>query len=153
MASRVLESSDKESGGGDSVPRTNSTAATSPVPTTQIVALQPIGPVWAEARARLLRVAEMTEHLESAVTQLTEVSTMLLTRVETAAGSGLEEGGSQTRRTSGEVSPVAQLSREDLARVGEPTAEEVDRWFVDEAVRDAEWAEEQEQSSSSDGME
>ena len=46
---------------------------------------------------------------------------------------------------------MAQLSREDLARVGEPTAEEVDRWFVDEAVRDAEWMEEQEQNSSSDG--
>ena len=93
----------------------------------------------------------MSELLESAVTQLTEVSSLLLARVETAAGSGLEEGGSRTRRTSGEVSPVAQLSREDLARVGEPTAEEVDRWFVDEAVRDAEWMAEQEQGSSSDG--
>ena len=47
---------------------------------------------------------------------------------------------------------MAQVSREALARVGEPTAEEVDRWFVDEAVRDAEWCAEQEQSSSSDGM-
>ena len=95
----------------------------------------------------------MSELLESAVTQLTEVSASLLRRVETAEGSGLQEGGSPIRRTSGEVSPVAQLSREDLARVGEPTAEEVDRWFVDEAVRDAEWSAEQEQSSSSDGME
>ena len=94
----------------------------------------------------------MTEHLESAVTQLTEVSSLLLARVETAAGSGLEEGTSQTRRTSGEASPVAFVSREDLARVGEPTAEEVNRWFVDEAVRDAEWCAEQEQSGSSDGM-
>ena len=94
----------------------------------------------------------MTEHLESAVTQLTEVSDLLLRRVETAVESGLEMTGSPTRRTSGEVSPVAQLSREDLARVGELTAEEVDRWFVDEAVRDAEWLAEQEQSSSSDGM-
>ena len=93
----------------------------------------------------------MTEHLESAVTQLTEVSSLLLARVETAAGSGLEEDVSQTRRTSGEASPVAQLSREDLARVGEPTAEEVDCWFVDEAVRDAEWLEEQEQGGSSYG--
>ena len=154
MASKVLESSDEESGDGDSAQRTRSTAATSPAPMiapSTTVPPQPIGPVWAEARARLLRVAEMTEHLESAVTQLTEVSSMLLARVETAAESGLEEGGNQTRRTSGEASPVAQLSREDLARVGEPTAEEVDRWFVDEAVRDAEWEEEQERSSSSDG--
>ena len=151
-ASRVLESSDDESADGDSALRTSSTAATSPVPTIATTGPpQPIGPVWAEARARLLRVAEMTEHLESAVTQLTEVSSMLLARVETAAESGLEEGGSQTRRTSEEASPVAFVSREDLARVGEPTAEEVDRWFVDEAVRDAEWMAEQEQSSSSDG--
>ena len=153
MASKVLESSDEESDGGDSARKTSSTAATSPAQTTPMtVPPQPIGPVWAEARARLLRVAEMTEHLESAVTQLTEVSSLLLARVETAAESGLEEGGSQTRRTSGEDSPVASVSREDLARVGEPTAEEVDRWFVDEAVRDAEWLAEQEQSSSSDGM-
>ena len=153
MASKVLESSDEESVDGASARRTNSTAVTSPAPTTPMTTVppQPIGPVWAEARARLLRVAEMTEHLESAVTQLTEVSSLLLARVETAVGSGLEEGGSQTKRTSGEASPVAQLSREDLARVGEPTAEEVDRWFVDEAVHDAEWMEEQEQSSSSDG--
>ena len=152
-ASRVLESSDEESAAGGSVPRTVSTAATSPAPMTLIVPPQLIGAVWAEARARLLRVAKMTEHLESAVTQLTEVSSMLLARVETTAESGLEEGGSRTRRTSGEVSPVAQVSHEDLVRVREPTAEEVDRWFVDEAVRDVEWAEEQEQSSSSNGME
>ena len=93
----------------------------------------------------------MAELLETATTQLTEVSVMLQRRVETATGSVLEEAGSPTRRTSGEVSPVAQVSREDLARVGEPTAEEVDRWFVDEAVRDAEWEAEQDQSSSSDG--
>ena len=153
MASRVLESSDEGSGGGDSARRTNSTAATSPVPTTQTIPTQPIGVVWVEARARLLRVAEMAELLETATTQLTEVSVMLQRRVEIATGSGLEETGNQTRRTSGEVSPVAQLSREDLARVGEPTAEEVDNWFVDEAVRDAEWLAEQEQGSSSDGME
>ena len=77
---------------------------------------------------------------------------MLLARVETGEGSGLQEGGSLIRRTSGEVSPVAQLSRDDLVRVGEPMAEEVDRWFVDEVVRDAEWENEQERSSSSDGM-
>ena len=86
-----------------------------------------------------------------ATTQLTEVSDMLLRRVETTVGSGLREDGSPIRRTSEEASPVAQVSREDLARVGEPTAEEVDRWFVDEVVRDAEWEAEQEQSSSSDG--
>ena len=94
----------------------------------------------------------MAELLETATTQLTEVLVMLQRRVETAAGSVLEEVGSPTRRTSGEVSPVAQVSREDLARVGEPTSEEVDRWFVDEAVRDVEWMAEQEHSSSSDGM-
>ena len=93
----------------------------------------------------------MVEHLESATTQLTEVSDMLLRRVGITKGSGLQEDGNQIRRTSGEVSPVAQVSREDLARVGEPTAEEVDRWFVDEAVCNAEWEAEQEQSSSSDG--
>ena len=93
----------------------------------------------------------MAELLETATTQLTEVSVLLQRRVEITAGSVLEEAGSPTRRTSGEASPVAQLSREDLARVGEPTAEEVDQWFVDEAVRDAEWEEEQERSSSSDG--
>ena len=48
---------------------------------------------------------------------------------------------------------MAQVSHEDLARVGEPTAEEVDHWFMDEVVRDPKWAEEQEQSSSSNGME
>ena len=154
MASRVLESSNEGSGDGDSARKTTSTAATSPVPAiATTIQPPPIGPVWAEARARLLRVAEMSELLESAVTQPTEVSASLLRRVETAEGSGLREAGSLTRRISGEVSPVAQLSCEDLARVGEPTAEEVDRWFVDEAVRDAEWVEEQEQSSSSDGME
>ena len=152
MASRVLESSDEGSGGGDSARRTSSTAATSPVPMTLTIPPQPIGAVWVEARARLLRVAEMVELLETATTQLTEVSVMRQRRVETAAGSVLEEAGSPTRRTSEEASPVAQVSREDLARVGEPTAEEVDRWFVDEAVRDAEWEAEQEQSSSSDGM-
>ena len=138
MASRVLKSSDEGSGDGDSARRTSSTAATSPVPTIATTGPpQPIGPVWAEARARLLQVAEMAELLELATTQLTEVSAMLQRRVETTAGLVLEEAGSPTRRTSGEVSPVAQLSREDLARVGEPTAEEVDRWFVDEAVADA----------------
>ena len=80
---------------------------------------QPIGAVWEEAYARLLRVSKMMEHLESAATQLTEVSDMLLRRVETAEGLGLQVAGSPTRRTSGEVSPVAQVSCEDLARVGE----------------------------------
>ena len=94
----------------------------------------------------------MAELLETATTQLTEVSALLLRRVEIAKALGLQEAGSLTRRTSGEVSPVAQLSHEDLARVGEPSVEEVNRWFVDEAVRDAEWLAEQEQSSSSDGM-
>ena len=141
-------SSDEGSDDGASVSKTVSTPAMSPAPMSWT---QPIGTVWVEARARLLRVAEMSERLESAVTQLTEVSDLLLRRVETTEGSGLQEDGSLIRRTSGEVSPVAQLSHEDLARVGEPTAEEVDRWFVDEAVRDAEWAAEQEQSSSSDG--
>ena len=47
---------------------------------------------------------------------------------------------------------MTQVSHEDLVRVGEPLAEEVDCWFMDEAVRDAEWEEEQEWSSSSDGM-
>ena len=144
-------SSDEESTDGNSVWRTASTMVMSPAQTSLANPPQPIGAVWIEARAQLLRIAEMLELLESAVTQLTKVSTMLLQRVETAEGSGLQEGGSQTRRTSGEVSPVAQVSHEDLARVGEPTAEEVDRWFVDEAVRDAEWEEEQERSSSSDG--
>ena len=152
MASRVLSSSDKESTDGANVSRTVSTAATSPAPMIPTTGPNlPIGQVWVEARACLLRVAEMAELLESAVTQLTEVSASLLTRVETAEGSGLQEGGRPIRRTSREVSPVAQLSREDLARVGEPTEEEVDRWFVDEAVRDAEWEVEQERSSSSDG--
>ena len=63
----------------------------------------------------------------------------------------MQEAGGPTRRTLEEASPVAQVSREDLARVGEPTAEEVDRWFIDKVVRDAEWAADQEQSSSSDG--
>ena len=148
MASRVLSSSNEGSEDGVSASKTVSTAAASPAP---MIPTQPIGTVWIEARACLLRVAEMTEHPESAVTQLTEVSDLLLRRVATAEGSGLQAVGSLTRRTSGEVSPVAQLSREDLARVGEPTSEEVDRWFVDEAVRNAEWVAEQEQDSSSDG--
>ena len=154
-ALRVLESSDEGSDDGDSARKTGSTAGTSPVPMipTNLMNLPlPIGAVWVEAHACLLRVAEMAELLETATTQLTEVSAMLQRRVEIAAGSVLEETGSPTRRTSGEASPVAQVSREDLARVGEPTAEEVDRWFVNEAVRDAEWYAEQEQSSSSDGM-
>ena len=131
-ASRVLESSDEGSDDGDSARKTVSTAGTSPVP---MILTQPIGAVWVKAHAWLLRVAKMVEHLESAATQLTKVSDMLLRRVETAEGLGLRVVGSPTRRTSGEVSPVVQVSRD-----------------VDEAVRDAEWEAEQEQSSSSDGM-
>ena len=62
----------------------------------------------------------MMEQLEAATTQLTEALAMLLQRVEIAEGSGLQEAGNPTRGTSGEVSPVAQVSCEDLARVGEP---------------------------------
>ena len=77
MASRVLESSDEGSNVGDSAWRTASTAATSLVP---MIPTQPIGAVWEEAHAHLLWVSEMMEHLESAATQLTEVSDMLLTQ-------------------------------------------------------------------------
>ena len=103
--------------------RTSSTVATSPAPMSQ---RPPIGVVWEEAHAHLLQVSEMLEMLESATVQLTEVLSMMLERVGTAGGSGLRETGSPIRRTSGEVSPVAQVSHEDSARVGEPTAEEVD---------------------------
>ena len=54
---------------------------------------------------------------------------------EELASQGL---GSPTRRTSREDSPPAEVSRERLAQVGEPSAQQVDNWMVAEAMRRAE---------------
>ena len=138
MASRVLESSDEESGDGGSALKMKLMQAMSPAPRSPI---QPIGAVWEEACAHILCVNEMMGCLELATNQLTEVSALLLERVRIPEGLGTRrDGGLLIRRTSsGEDSPVAQVSHEDLVWVGEPMAEEVDGWFVDKAVRDAEW--------------
>ena len=81
---------------------------------------------------------------------LTEVLDMLLGRVATEKGLATRmAGGYMVKRISSEEdSPLAQVSHEDLAHIGEPTAEEVDWWFVDKAIRDAEWQAEQEEEGS-----
>ena len=102
------------------------------------------GTVWDAARSRLQTVHRTLAQLEVAASLLTEASVALQQQVGIVGDSGVgaEPSTSAGRR---EDSPPVTMSREQLARVGEPSAEEVAMFVADEVVWEAqsvEWTKE-----------
>ena len=102
------------------------------------------GTVWDAARARLQSVHQTLAQLEVAASLLTKASVTLQQRVGIAVDLDVGEGPSMSAGHR-EDSPPVTMSREQLAVVGEPTAEEVSMFLADEVVWEAqreEWMKE-----------
>ena len=102
------------------------------------------GTVWDAVRSRLQTVHRTLAQLEVAASLLTEVSVTLQARVGIVGDSVVGDGPS-TSAGHREDSPPVTMNREQLVRVGEPTAEQVSMWMADEVVWEAqreEWAKE-----------
>ena len=102
------------------------------------------GTVWDEAWSRLQTVHRTLAQLEVVASLLTEVSVTLQQRVGIVADLDVGEGLS-TSVGPREDSPPVMMSREQLAMVAEPTADQVTMFLADEVVWEAqgeEWMKE-----------
>ena len=102
--------------------------------------MPPTGTVWGEVQSRLQTVRRTLAQLETAASLLTEVSVVLQERAGIVGGLDVGEEPS-TSAVHREDSPPATMTREQLAMVGEPTAEEVSMFVADEVV----WAAQREE--------